>query len=249
MNNKFIEELSLNNWQPLSTIHYDGWILRFADGYTKRANSINPIHYSTCDLNYKIAECERIYSANCLPAIYKITPFVHPIDLDKILESKDYSLIDTTSVQTLDLANLNEPTLNSTKIVETVNAEWIADFCRINNVNDQNNGVLERMLSNIKTKTGFISLYYEDQVIGCGLGVIERGYIGLYDIVTDLHFRNRGFGEQMILSLLKWGKANGAKYSYLAVVSNNRPALRLYSKIGYSEIYTYWYRVKDSKTY
>ncbi|WP_230202593.1 GNAT family N-acetyltransferase [Paenibacillus ihumii] len=102
------------------------------------------------------------------------------------------------------------------------------------------------MLNNIRTTKGFISLYYEEQVIACGLGVIEREYIGLYDIVTDPDYRNRGFGEQMILNLLKWGKENGAKYSYLAVVLNNEPALRLYSRIGYSEIYKYWYRVKDN---
>ncbi|WP_307847902.1 GNAT family N-acetyltransferase [Metabacillus bambusae] len=91
-----------------------------------------------------------------------------------------------------------------------------------------------------------ISLYYQGDVIACGLGVIEREYIGLYDIVTDINFRNRGFGEQLILNLLKWGKENGAKNSYLAVLLNNDSALRLYSKIGYSEIYKYWYRVKEN---
>jgi hypothetical protein len=245
MDNKLIEELSLNHWQPLSTLLYDGWVLRFADGYTKRANTINPIHYSTCNLNEKIEECEKIYSANNLPTTYKITPFVLPINLDGTLEEKGYSLIDTTSVQTLELDNINEPKLTLVNIYDNINAEWLEDFCRLNNVKDKNTSIMERMLSNIKTKKGFVSLYYEEQVIACGLGVIERGYIGLYDIVTDINYRNRGFAEQMILNLLKWGKVNGAKYSYLAVVSNNEPALRLYSKIGYSEIYKYWYRVKD----
>lgn len=77
MNNKTIEEISLNNWQPLSTLLYDGWVLRFADGYTKRANSVNPIHYSTLDLNEKIDVCEKIYLNNNMPTIFKITPFVH----------------------------------------------------------------------------------------------------------------------------------------------------------------------------
>ncbi|WP_257348220.1 GNAT family N-acetyltransferase [Pseudalkalibacillus decolorationis] len=102
------------------------------------------------------------------------------------------------------------------------------------------------MLSNIATQRCFISLYYKEDVIACGLGVIEREYIGLYDIVTDIKFRNQGFSEQLILNLLKWGKENGAKYSYLAVPLNNKPALILYSKIGYSEIYKYWYRVKEN---
>jgi RimJ/RimL family protein N-acetyltransferase len=245
MEHKFIEELSLNNWQALSTLFYDGWVLRFADGYTKRANSINPIHYSTLDLNVKIKECEKIYSDNNMRTIYKISPFVHLENLDEILEDKGYSLIDSTSVQTLKLDNIKEPHLNSVKIKETVTAEWLNNFCKLNNIENENMGTMERMLSNIKTKKGFISLYDKDQVIACGFGVIEREYIGLYDIVTDLNYRNQGFGEQMILNLLRWGKENGARYSYLAVVLNNKAALRLYSKIGFAQIYKYWYRVKE----
>lgn len=243
MDHKFIEELSLNHWQPLSTLLYDGWVLRFADGYTKRANSVNPINDSTCDVNEKIKTCEQIYSANLLPIIFKMTPFVHPVNLDDTLQAKGYSVIDITSVQTLDLDDINEPRLTSVKINESMTEEWLNHFCRLNQVNDKHKRTMERMLSNIKTRKGFISLYHNEQAIACGLGVIEREYIGLYDIVTDSQYRNQGFGEQMILNLLKWGKENGAKSSYLAVISHNEPALRLYSKLGYSEIYKYWYRV------
>ncbi len=246
MNYKIIEELSLNNWQPLSTLLYDGWVLRFSNGYTKRANSINPIYYSTYDLNQKIEECEKIYSNNNLRTTFKITPFVKPENLDDILEEKAYSLIDGTSVQTMDLAGIIEPTLHSIKLDANINDEWINNFCRLNNVEEKNKDTMVQMLSNIATQKCFISLYYQGNVRACGLGVIEREYVGLYDIVTDINFRNRGFGEQLILNLLKWGKENGAKYSYLSVLLNNGPALRLYSKIGYSETYKYWYRVKEN---
>lgn len=101
-----------------------------------------------------------------------------------------------------------------------------------------------KMLSNIATQKCLISLHYKEEVIACGLGVIEREFMWVYDIVTDENFRNQGFGEQLLLNLLNWGKENGAKYSYLAVQLNNIAALRLYSKIGYSEIYKYWYRIK-----
>lgn len=245
MDYRFIEELSLNHWQPLSTLLYDGWLLRFADGYTKRANSISPIYDSTCDLHEKIKACESIYSANHLPTTYKITPFVQPEHLDRTLEERGYSRIDTTSVQILNLEQLIEPKLSSVIIQEQVSAEWLDHFCRLNGVKEQFRGVMERMLSNIRTKKGFISFYEEGQVVACGFGVIEGEYIGLYDIVTDINYRNRGFGEQMILNLLKWGIEHGAKHSYLLVVSNNAPALRLYSKLGYSEIYQYWYRVRS----
>ncbi|WP_238162690.1 GNAT family N-acetyltransferase [Cohnella sp. AR92] len=244
MENKLIEELSLNHWQSLSTLLYDGWVLRFADGYTKRANSINPLHHSTEDLDKKIRECEKIYTDNRLPTVFKMTPFSLPANLDQVLEGKGFSRVDPTSVQTLDLESIREPDRTSVEIAEIVSDLWLDAFCRLNNVKAANKNTMQRMLSNIRTKKGFVSFYEEDRVIACGLGVIERGYIGLFDIVTDSLYRNRGFGEQMILNLLKWGKENGATRSYLAVVANNEPALRLYAKLGFKEVYRYWYRVK-----
>lgn len=244
MDNSMIEELSLNHWPSLSTLFYDGWVLRLAEGYTKRANSISPLYASTLDIDHKIEACEQIYAANQLSAVYKITPFVKPAHLDQMLEDKGHSLLDPTIVQTLNLEKLKKPQIASVTITEDVNEAWIAHYCRLNLIDDRYKSIMKRMLSNIRTKKAFISLYENDRVIACGLGVIERNVIGLYDIVTDCKARNQGFGEQMILNLLQWGKENGAAHSYLAVVSNNAPALRLYAKLGYSEMYRYWYRVK-----
>ena len=246
MDNKFIEELSLNNWPPLSTLLYDGWILRFADGYTKRANSINPIYHSSLDIQQKIACCEQIYKENQLQTTYKITPFVQPGSLDCLLEQAGYLRIDTTSVQTMKLDSIIQPQMHTMKIDEQLGLEWLDSFCLFNQINPDKKTTMTRMLSNIKTKKAFITFFHEGQTAACGLGIIERNYIGLYDIVTNVAFRNRGFAEQMILHLLHWGIKNGATDSYLAVVANNAPALRLYAKLGYKEIYQYWYRVKDT---
>ncbi|WDH83394.1 GNAT family N-acetyltransferase [Paenibacillus urinalis] len=248
MNNKYIEELSLNHWPSLSTLLYDGWLLRFANGFTKRANSIHPLYHSTGETLHKITECEKLYAANGLPAVFKITPFIHPAELDSTLDQLHYSVVDVTSVQTVDLAHIREPQLTSVQIYEDPHDEWINDYYNLNQVKAADRITMERMLSNIRTRRGFISLYDNEQVVACGLGVVEREYIGLYDIVTDARYRNRGFGEQMILNLLSWGKDHGARFSYLAVVANNAPALRLYSKIGYTENYKYWYRVRALTT-
>lgn len=242
---KWIEELSLNHWQPLSTLLYDGWLLRFADGYTKRANSISPILYTTHDTVEKIERCESVYTDNGLPTLFKMTPFNHPANLDSILEERGYANVDPTSVQTVQLDRIAEPKLNTVTIEERASAEWLDLFSRLNQIDPRHRATMERMLGNIRTKTGFVTFYHEGRSVACGFGVIERGYIGLYDIVTDREYRGCGFGEQMILNLLKWGRAHGAEHSYLAVVANNAPAVRLYAKLGYTEVYRYWYRVKN----
>lgn len=64
---------------------YDGWVLRFANGYTKRANSVNPIYFSNEDVSIKIKHCESMYAAHQLKTTFKITPFVQPTNIDGLL--------------------------------------------------------------------------------------------------------------------------------------------------------------------
>jgi ribosomal protein S18 acetylase RimI-like enzyme len=239
-----IEELSLNAWASLQTMVYDGWLIRFSNGYTKRANSVNPIYESTEDLDKKIHYCENIFDARNLKPVFKMTESVYPETLDVALEGHGYTAIDHTSVQLLLLSKLKEPLIHTVKLDERLNDEWLNQFCILNNQNETNKATMKQMLSLVNSKTCFISLYDNETVVACGLGVLERGYLGIFDIVTDLHYRNRGFGEQLMLNLLKWGKENGAEYAYLQVMLNNAPALSLYSKLGFQESYRYWYRVK-----
>ncbi len=60
---RFIEELSLSALPALETIYLDGWVLRFADNYTRRANSINPLYPGTRTLDENLREAEALYRA------------------------------------------------------------------------------------------------------------------------------------------------------------------------------------------
>ena len=45
-----IEELSMNALPALSTVLVNGWVIRFSDGCSKRANSVNPIYPCSIDI-------------------------------------------------------------------------------------------------------------------------------------------------------------------------------------------------------
>ncbi|MFJ8068012.1 GNAT family N-acetyltransferase [Peribacillus sp. NPDC096447] len=243
-----IEELSLNALPAMQTQIYDGWVIRFADGYTKRANSITPIYTSNENVKKKIWNCEQLYFAKNDKAVYKMTPQAKPINLDSVLEESGYVREGTTSVQVFNLAETESP--NDTNIIkyDHLHDDWFHDFCLLSNINDHDQTILKKMLGNIIPKTCFMLLTDEGGTVTAGgLGVLEDEYIGLYNIITHENFRNQGKGAKLVRNLLHWGKENGAKNAYLQVIETNAPALSLYGKMGFEEKYKYWYRIKTKE--
>jgi ribosomal protein S18 acetylase RimI-like enzyme len=43
---------------------------------------------------------------------------------------------------------------------------------------------------------------------------------------------------------LNWGKSNGATQAYLQVETENQAGINLYNKLGFTEAYQYFYRLK-----
>lgn len=241
-----IEELSMNALPAIQMIVYDGWILRFADGYTKRANSINPIYFSNEDLNNKIENAEQMYRKRNLKIVYKMTQQVSPENLDRTLDKKGYFLDSLTSVLGLSLIDLDVEIKHNAIVYNHLQDDWFTNFCNLNNVGEKDQPTLKQMLRNIIPKTCYFLLCDDNnEILACGMCVLESEYIGLFDIVTTEKYRNRGYGSKLIQNILKWGKDNGASYAYLQVMLNNAPALKLYSKLGFKEIYRYWYRMKE----
>ena len=239
-----VEELSMNAWPALQTMLYDGWVLRFADGYTRRANSINPIYPSGDDVHGKIQTCERLYRDRGLNVVFKMTSAVYPEALDDVLAGQGYAVDAQTSVQILDLDSMDKLPAQEATLAESLSDSWLVAFREMSGIPERRGPLLRQMLHSIAPATCFASIRHGDQVIACGLGVVQAGFVGLYDIVTHPQARQQGYGTQLVASILAWARQRGAHTAYLQVMLNNAPALRLYSKLGFSEIYQYWYRVK-----
>jgi ribosomal protein S18 acetylase RimI-like enzyme len=241
---RVVEELSMNAWPSLQTMLYDGWVLRFAGGYTRRANSINPIYPSCDDVGDKIQTCERLYRDRGLKVVFKMTSAVYPEFLDDVLAGQGYATDAQTSVQILDLGRMDKLPASEVALAETLSDDWLSAFREMGGIPEQREPVLRQMLHSIAPATCFASIRHDDRLIACGLGVVQAGFVGLFDIVTDSNLRRQGYGTQLVLSILAWARRRGARTAYLQVMLNNAPALRLYSKLGFDEVYQYWYRVK-----
>ncbi len=241
---RHLEELSLNALPALQTAYLDGWVMRFAGGYTKRANCVNPLYTSATDLDQKITYCESMYAVRKQPTVFKMTSLVEPHDLDNELKRSGYREEPGASVQILALNRLDRPNVGRVILSANANEQWLTAYFRLNNVQEKYIPVMRHMLQHIAPQKCLAAVYIDGQIASVGLGVIDRGFLGLFDIVTEPSMRKHGYGNQLMLYLLNWGKANGAEYAYLQVMMSNSPALNLYEKLGFQEAYRYWYRVK-----
>ena len=244
---KRIEEISLNAWPALQQVLYDGWILRLAKGYTKRANSVNPLYPSTLDLEKKVVYCEEFYTDRTLRPVFRLTPSSSPPDLDHFLEQRGYQVLDQTLVMVLDLETLDLQTQRVPDISSTNIDEWMEIFYQASAASSADHKVHKEILEAISTERYLVALQRAGAYLACGLGVLEGDFVGLFDIVTDPEVRRKGYGTQIVLAILDWAREQGAEYCYLQVVQKNFPARQLYEKIGFKELYRYWYRVQEEE--
>jgi GNAT superfamily N-acetyltransferase len=242
-----IEELSLNAWPALNTTIYDGWIIRMANGYTKRANSINPLYKFHENFHEKLIYCEAFFEKYSLPTIFKITNLKEHEEIDYELEKKNYEKIDITSVQTIE--SIVPQKLNFTDFIIESNfsEDWIKNFIRLSRISDNYYETISQMLNLMRFEVIVVSKKINDESIGCAFGVIQDDFVGLFDLIIKESERNKGFANDIVKIILNKAFQKGIKKSYLQVVTSNIPAINLYNKLGFKEKYKYWYRKKSNK--
>jgi len=102
------------------------------------------------------------------------------------------------------------------------------------------------ILERIGPQTGYALLNIEGEPAAIGLGVVERGWVGLFCMDTHPEFRRRGAASAVLHALGQWGLEYQASQMYLQVMENNPPALALYAKAGFEKNYRYWYARKEN---
>jgi len=225
-------------------MQYDGWTLRFANGVTKRSNSVSLLYPSTLDPEEKINFCEQCYLSQNITPCFKITPAAEPADMDQRLYSRGYFIHSIISFQTMDISRIQPEPLHEIHIETELKPGWIEDFIWMNEFEPARTSTYMDIMKQIRLQKCLISLKRDHQTIGVGLGILEDGFIGLFDIVVDKNYRNSGLGYLIVENILRWGRNNGAEKAYLQVLNDNSPAISLYKKMGFNEVYQYWYRMK-----
>lgn len=240
-----IEEAAQNSWPAAHQLLYDGWVLRLSGGYTKRANSVNPLYAGGLPVEEKVAFCEALYTAQGLPPVFRlIEPFV-PSGLEEVLTRRGYRLLDASHVMTLRMGEAmlaeDEGELRTLSL-----DEWLPLYAHFSAHSARQRALHRQILEGISLPLLFAAISEGDAWRACGLGVLQGDLFGLFDIITHPDHRRRGWAGRLIAGMLAWAARRGAVLTYLQVIDANRPARRLYERIGFRDAYWYRYRVHPS---
>ena len=238
-----IDDAARACWPAFKEQWWEGWLLRFADGYSRRSNSVYPLASAPGELQARVAACEEIFRGEGFTPTFRMTGFQGPAGLDALLAQRHYERIAPTFVLHRRLTDWSPPPIARLMIDEEPIEEWSAAFAALSEMSS-NRAATHRAIA-----AGAPSPRYpavgrrEGRTVACGLSVLTDGFCGIFDVVTAPAERRQGYGSALMLALLSWAQAQGAPDAFLQVVESNRPALRLYEKLGFAVCYEYWYRV------
>lgn len=239
-----LEELSLNSSAPPGQLLYDGWILRMLRGKAKRARSVNAVYASSLPLEQKIAYCERLYGQAAVPALFRITPFSQPADLEATLERRGYQRFDPTAVEAtaIDRSKLPDSAAQPMEL-----SPWIEAVGELRSSPIAHRSAHLARLDGMPLAKRAVAIRSEGRVLATGLAIVEDDCVGLFDIITREDAQRRGHARAIVASLLREAWELGARFAYLQVQQDNIAARRLYAGFGFEEKYLYWYRARPGE--
>lgn len=244
---RFLEKTAADGFRALEEMDYDGWELRFTQGFTGRANSVQIKEESTIELAQKVDLCEKAYAEHGLPCTFKLTDADR--DIISFLENRGYKAVKPTDVMLLALNSINTDhdvsEISENVYFSTTPDGWFEPYFEFENMHDEIKQELTRKIhAKVSADQIYIRVMHKEKTAAIASLAVENGYSLLHNVVVSPNLRGIGLGKKLCKAAILKSKECGASYIFLQVMQNNPIALSLYSKLGFEKQYTYYYVVK-----
>ncbi len=185
-----VEETCLNAWPALREVLLDGWVLRFSEGLTRRANSANPLRpVSQVDLR----ACEALYRRLGLPTIIRVLSLIDP-SVDDRLAKAGYTgegescvlygpIEDIEAARDPDVGLLDEPT-----------PEWFGAMAALQNHSSEQAATYRRIVGQLAIPAAFAALSDEGGIVALAYGALHNGLLCYELVITDRRPAKAGLG-------------------------------------------------------
>ncbi len=236
----------LNAWPAPRQVLFGGWVLRFGNGLTRRANSANPLDGQHMDADRLIAGCEALYRRRRQPTIFRVPSLIDRA-FDVRLAERGYGLEGLSLVLHGEIGHgeigavpaVRDPEV---RLLSRPNSQWFAAMAALQRHTSKDAGRYRRIVGHLAVPAAFAALADNGGVAALAYGAIHDGLICYESVVTDPSRQRRGYARRIIATLAAWAADQGAIGACLEVEAANAPARALYDALGFTELYRYHYR-------
>ena len=242
-----LDELAARCWPAIEEDLLGGWTLRYADGFTFRANSVRPRRIDG-DPEAAIDRAELAYGARGLRTVFHLTPVADPPDLDERLEQRGYQVEHSAAVLVCEIGEAIRriaATPGEVELCERLGASWLETFRRAERRWPSEQDVAaEHVLTAGPDERCFALAAVGGAPAATGYARIAGEWLYLSCIATLPALRRAGLARAVTAELLRFGRAGGASSAFLEVDARNEAAIELYAGLGFRPVYGYHYRVR-----
>jgi N-acetylglutamate synthase len=236
-----IERAGVHAWPALETARFDGWLWRFSDGGSQRANSVSALAFSGRDVEAAIENAERRYAVHGAKAMFQVSDVAAPSDLDARLANRGYTINDPciTLIRDIGAAPEMPP---GVVCFDTATPAWFDCYASV--ITPARKRIAPQILARIPRPCTFCGLVRDGRVVATALAVPHDGIVIAECVATLAEARGTGAGSAVMRGLEAWGAANGCRLAALQALANNIPGQALYKSLGYRPHGGYHLRVK-----
>jgi ribosomal protein S18 acetylase RimI-like enzyme len=240
---KELELLGHNAWLAEEKLRLGGWLLRADHGVTRRANSVLPLESPGLPLVFAIESVLEFYNCRQLVPRFQMTETSMPVELDRELERRGFSIGLQVEVWTAPLTTLlsTHPSCE-TVIFSEISNDWTDTYNRSSGHDPSTIAIRLSIMERTLQPRSYAKALIGGVTAAVGFGVVEKPRLGMFNIASHPDMRHRGAATSVNTALGKWAQQLGAEYAYLQVEKDNIPAKALYTKLGFEFAYRYWYR-------
>lgn len=236
-------DVEVATWRPVEVVDVAGWLVGFAGGFTRRANSVVPAA-EPADVGAAIERVEALYGERGLPARFRVCSAARPERLDARLADLGYRAVATTDVLVRDLAALPAArVVDGTSVAGSAVPDdaWMSGWLDVKAADNPVDARLARAVVG-----GSPATYVTARDSSGVAGVIRAGaagrWVGLSCLMVAPRARRLGLGRALTLVALRAAAAAGAERAFLQVETGNPGARALYDGLGFRLAESYHYR-------
>jgi len=236
------EAAAARGWPALETLELGPWTLRFASGYTKRANSVQALGSPWPEEGPELlVAAEAAYRARGLVPTFKVPQHPAWAPLDEALERRGYHVVDPSRVLVVDLEGFAEPPHPDVVVEAGFTPRWLDGLVVANGVPGAQRAAARAMVLAVEaplvasvTAGGREIAWAYTALVG------DQGWV--FDLVVAPEARRRGWGRAVVATLAHRAADAGSRTLRLMVLAANTGANALYESLGFVEAYRYHYR-------